>query len=145
MRTHITLSSVHESYKAISTLWAETIKPALVDKKRLVLEVRTETRSTQSNAMMWSILTDLSRQVIWHGQKLAPSDWKTMATAALKRQRVVPGLDGGFVVLGDSTSKMTVGEMSELIEFLYALGSQHEVRWSRTSLGRDVPDEVCAA
>ena len=144
MRQTLSLSSVHDAYQSLSKLWAECIKPALVEGKRLTLEVRAETRSTAQNALLWSILTDLSKQVEWHGQKLAQEDWKTMATAALKRQRVVPGLDGGFVVLGERTSRMTVAEMSELIEFLHALGAQHGVRWARTSLGRDVPDEVAA-
>lgn len=144
MRQAISLTSVQQGYKAVIDLWASVIKPALIEGKRLHLEVRSETRSLQANALLWSILSDLSRQVIWHGQKLDPEAFKDMATAALKRQRVVPGIDGGFVVLGSRTSKMTVAEMSELIEFLYAFGSQHEVRWSRTSLGRDVPDEVAA-
>ena len=143
MRHTLTLSTITQARADLAELW-----PLIVDElragRRLVLSIKSETRSTAANAMMWSILTDLSRQVIWHGQKLAPEDWKCMATAALRKQRVVPGLDGGFVVLGDSTSTMTVGEMSELIEVLYALGAQHDVQWSRTSLARTVPDECCA-
>ena len=50
-----------------------------------------------------------------------------MFTAALRKQRAVPGIDGGFVVLGNSTSKMTVAEMSELIELIGAFGAQHGV------------------
>jgi hypothetical protein len=82
--------------------------------------------------------------VEWHGHQLDEEAWKDMATAALKRQRVVPGIDGGFVVLGTRTSSMTVAEMSELIDFLHAFGDERGVRWSRTSLGRDVPEEVFA-
>ena len=94
--------------------------------------------------MLWSILADVARQVEWHGQKLDDEAWKDMATAALKRQRVVPGIEGGFVVLGTRTSRMTIAEMSELIEFLHAFGDERGVKWSRTSLGREVPDECCA-
>lgn len=79
---------------------------------------------------MWAMLHDVSEQVVWHGQKLAPEDWKDMATAALKRQRVVPGLDGGFVVLGQRTSKMSKADMSELIDFLEAFGAQQGVRFT---------------
>jgi len=91
------------------------------------VEVRPPTRSLEANAKLWACLTEISEQVIWHGQKLDPEAWKDMATAALKRQRVVPGIDGGFVVLGQRTSKMTVSEMSELIEFLHAFGARHDV------------------
>jgi hypothetical protein len=80
----------------------------------------------------------------FRGQRLDDEAWKDMATAALKRQRVVPGIDGGFVVLGTRTSRMTIGEMSELIDFLHAFGDERGVKWSRTSLGRDVPEEAFA-
>jgi hypothetical protein len=53
-----------------------------------------------------------------------------MATAALKKQRVIPGIEGGFVVLGDSTSQMTIAEMGELMDFLEAFGAQHDVRFT---------------
>jgi hypothetical protein len=90
-----------------------------------------ETRSTQANRLMWSLLGTIARQVVWHGQKLSAEDWKwkCMATAALKRQRVVPGIEGGFVVLGESTRSMTVAQMNEVIEFLMAFGAQHDVRF----------------
>jgi hypothetical protein len=62
---------------------------------------------------MWAMLSDISRQIDWHGQRLTPEDWKIMFTTSLKQQRVVPGLEGsGFVVLGASTSKMSVAELS---------------------------------
>ena len=94
------------------------------------VDVRAPTRSLDQNAKLWALLGDIAQQVDWHGQKLSADDWKDMATAALKRQRVVPGLDGGFVVLGQRTSKMTRSEMAELIEFLYALGAERGVVWS---------------
>jgi hypothetical protein len=79
---------------------------------------------------MWAMLRDVSRQVVWHGQKLADSEWKDVFTAALKRQRVVPGIDGGFVVLGTSTSAMKMAEMAELMDLMEAFGAQQEVRFT---------------
>lgn len=143
MRATITLYNAQQAHQALLSLWAD-IKPWLIAGHRLTVSVKTETRSTAQNSMLWSILADISRQVEWHGQKLDDEAWKDMATAALKRQRVVPGIDGGFVVLGMRTSKMTIAEMSELIEFLHSFGAERGVTFSRTSLGREVPDEVCA-
>ena len=51
-------------------------------------------------------------------------------TAALKRQDVVPGIDGGFVVLGKETSKMTIAEMGELMTLMEAFGAEKGVRFS---------------
>lgn len=87
-------------------------------------------RTTDQNSKMWACLTDISRQVTWHGQKLTPDDWKDVLTAALKRSRVVPGIDGGFVVLGQRTSEMTKADFIELIELITAFGAQHGVIWS---------------
>lgn len=143
MRASITLHNAQQAHQALLSLWAD-IKPWLIAGHRLSVSIKTDTRSTAQNSLLWSCLADVSRQVEWHGQRLDDEAWKDMATAALKRQRVVPGIDGGFVVLGTRTSRMTVAEMSELIDFLHAFGDERGVQWSRTSLGRDVPEEVFA-
>jgi hypothetical protein len=91
-------------------------------------------RTVDQNKLMWALLTDVSRQVVWYGQKLAPEEWKWVLTAGLKRQKVVPGIDGGFVVIGQSTSKMTKQEMSEVIELAYAFGAQHGVQFSNDEI-----------
>lgn len=95
--------------------------------KPYVIEVKPLTRTIQQNDLMWALLTEISNQVVWHGQKLTPENWKDVLTAALKRQAVVPGIDGGFVVLGQRTSKMSVKELNEVIELAYAFGAQNGV------------------
>ena len=76
---------------------------------------------------MWAMLTDVARQVQWYGEKLSAEDWKDLMTSVLKKARVVPGIEGGFVALGLRTSDMSKSEMSELIELIYAFGAQHGV------------------
>ena len=119
--------------------FGQWVRAMLMAGHRMHLEAKPETRSTAQNSLLWSALTDLSRQVVWHGMKLSPDDWKCMCTAALKKQRHVPGLDGnGFVVLGESTSKMTKAEMTELIEFIHYTGASHGVKWSPASIAQDL-------
>jgi hypothetical protein len=89
--------------------------------------VKPATRSGEQNAKLWALLGELAAQVNWHGQRLTDAEWKDVLTAGLKRQKVVPGIDGGFVVLGSSTSRMTKPELSELIELIYAFGAQQGV------------------
>jgi hypothetical protein len=98
-----------------------------------VCEVKPATRTILQNARLWAMLADISRQVEWHGLMLAPEDWKHIFSAGLKKQRAVPGLDGGFVVLGQSTSKMTKAEMSELQELMSAFGAERDVQWSEVA------------
>lgn len=93
-------------------------------------------RSLEQNSKMWAMLTDISRQVIWYGEKLSPEEWKDVITAALKRQKVVPGIEGGFVAIGAKTSKMSVKEMIDVIEFSYAFGAEKNVRWTEPEYRR---------
>jgi hypothetical protein len=95
-----------------------------------VVSIKPATRSTEQNAKLWAALTDLAEQVNWHGQRLTKEEWKDVMTAGLKRQKVVPGIDGGFVVLGSQTSRMSKGELSDLLELIAAFGAQHEVTFS---------------
>ena len=86
-------------------------------------------RSLNQNRMMWANLEDIAQQVVWYGVKLTKEEWKDVLTAALKKQKVVPGIEGGFVVIGARTSKMTVPEMTELIELSTAFGTQQGVKF----------------
>jgi hypothetical protein len=87
-------------------------------------------RTLDQNSKLWPMLGDIAEQVEWYGTKLKDYEWKDVFTAALKRHRVVPGIDGGFVVLGMRTSRMSKKDLSELIELIYAFGSEHNVVWS---------------
>lgn len=91
-------------------------------------------RTLSQNAKLWPMLTDLSKQVEWYGEWLTPEEWKDVMTAGLKKQRAVPGIDGGFVVLGAHTSKMNKQDFSDLIEVIYAFGADHQVAWSEPAL-----------
>lgn len=90
-------------------------------------------RSTEVNNKMWPMLRDISKQVVWNGQWLKPVEWKDIFTAALKGQKLVPGIDGGLVVIGGHTSRMSREDFSDLIESLYAFGTDHAVVWSEPS------------
>lgn len=93
-------------------------------------EVRAPRRSLDQNALMWSLLGQISKQVVWYGQKLSSEDWKDVLTASLRRTRVVPGIDAGsFVPLGMRTSQMTKEELSDLVELIYAFGAEHNVKF----------------
>ena len=128
-RTIVTLYNPVQAYQVLKDVWPH-IKALLMAGHRLVLEVKPETRSLSQNARLWAILTDVSEQVEWYGRKLTPDDWKHVFTAALSKQDVVPGIEGGFVVLGKATSKMTKSEMAELQTLIEAFGVQRGVKFT---------------
>lgn len=94
------------------------------------VEFRAPRRSLDQNALMWSLLGQISKEVIWYGQRLSSEDWKDVLTASLRQARVVPGIDAGtFVPLGMRTSQMTKQELADLIELIYAFGAEKEVKF----------------
>jgi hypothetical protein len=96
-----------------------------------VVTISEQTRSTDANAALWAMLTEVSQQVEWYGKKLSPEDWKHVFTASLRKLQVVPNLDGtGFVALGLSTSRMSKREFSDLIELIAAFGADRGVEFS---------------
>jgi hypothetical protein len=105
-------------------------KAVLEAPEGFLVTIRPPTRSLMQNNRLWALLTDVSRQVDWYGRKLTPENWKDVFTAALKKQDVVPGIEGGFVVLGLSTSNMTKQEMNDLQELISAFGAERNVVWN---------------
>lgn len=95
------------------------------------LEFKAPKRSVPQNDRMWAMLTDVARQVPWHGLRLSADDWKLIFLDALKREvRMVPNLDGnGFVSLGRSSSDLSKSEMSDLMELIAAFGAEHGVEF----------------
>ncbi|MBB6579612.1 hypothetical protein HNP33_003726 [Comamonas odontotermitis] len=105
------------------------VKPWILSGHRLTLEIRPEKRSDAQNRRLWAMLRDISQQVDWYGQKLTDEEWKDVFTASLKKQKAVPGLDGGFVICGQRTSKMTKAEMAELQTLMEAFGAERGVNF----------------
>ena len=96
-----------------------------------VVRISEATRTLEQNALLWPLLTAVSEQVNWYGQRLTPDEWKDVFSASLRKQKAVPGLDGGFVVCGQSTSKMGKKEFSDLVELIYAFGAEKGVEFKK--------------
>lgn len=126
----IELHNRQQAWSAIESRLYPFLKANLQAERKFMLTVRPLTRSLEQNARLWAMLTEISQQVDWYGNKLTPENWKDIFSAAMKRTKVVPGLDGGFVVCGQSTSKMTKAEMSEMQTLMEAFGANKGVRFS---------------
>lgn len=146
MKLTIKLLDAQRGHAAFRQLW-DDIKPHLIAGKRGDVVVKFDTRSIEQNRLMWSILTDLSIQVTWpDGRRMTPTGWKDYFTGHIEGQEMFPNMEGnGFIIVGrgKSTSNMTIREMSQVIELAQMFGDKQQVKWSKTSLGRDWPEEVC--
>lgn len=86
-------------------------------------------RTTDQNSKLWASLTDVATQLDWHGQRLSPDSWKLIFLDALTTEmKLVPNLDGsGFVNLGRSSSNLSKGEFSDLLELINEFGTRNGV------------------
>lgn len=90
-------------------------------------------RSPDQNAAQWPILQAFSDQLEWpvNGQmvRIEPSEWKDILTSAYRQEtaRIAMGLNGGMVMLGCRTSKMSKRDFSEYLEFLHATAAARGV------------------
>ncbi len=147
MKLSVVLYNAAQGHTALVALW-DQLKPLLIAGHKLHVTVQSQTRSLAQNRILHSCLADLSRQVDWAGRRQDIDVWKRLATAAWLRETgkataIFPALDGqGVDVLYRRTSSLTVKECADLVTWLHAFGDMQGVKWSRTSLGADVPDEV---
>lgn len=86
-------------------------------------------RTVPQNARMWAMLTQVSKEIEWHGSKLAPEDWKLIFMQALGHEmRIAPNIAGnGFVSLGGRSSELTKEEFSDLMELITAFAAERGV------------------
>ncbi|HCT6921650.1 recombination protein NinB [Pseudomonas aeruginosa] len=92
--------------------------------------MREEVRSDAQNRRMWAMLRDISRQVEWYGQNLSGEDWKHIFSASVQKQRAVPGLDGGFVVLGVSTRRQSKKWFNDMFMVMEAFAAERGVKFT---------------
>lgn len=91
-----------------------------------VVTVKEPTRSLDQNAAQWPILQAFADQLRWpvNGAmvQLTPEEFKDILTAAFQGEsvRLAQGLNGGVVMLGMRTSKMSKMQFSDWLEFLKA-------------------------
>lgn len=90
-------------------------------------------RTLDQNAAQWPYLDAFSKQLEWpvNGRmcKLTPEEWKDILSAAFQGEtvRLAMGLNGGVVMLGMRTSKMSKRQFSEWYEFLRATAADRGV------------------
>lgn len=96
-----------------------------------VLNIRDASRTSDQNAKMWAMLSDIARAKP-QGRVLTTECWKALfMSAAGFACQFEPSLDGqGVVPLGFKSSRLSKAEFSALIECIYAYGAEHGVEWS---------------
>lgn len=98
----------------------------------LVLELRKETRTARQNRLLHALFGDISRQARWLGKTRSPAQWKLLlvsghAVATGEGADVVPGLEGEFLNLRESTARMGKARMASLLDYVMAWAAANGV------------------
>jgi len=98
-----------------------------------VVRVEPPTRNGDQNAKFHAICSDLAKAGIhWAGQARTAEQWKVLlvsghSVATKQGAEILPGLEGEFVNIRESTALMSVKRSSSLIEYAQAFMALHEV------------------
>jgi hypothetical protein len=105
-----------------------------------------KTRSGDQNAKFHAICTDIANShMTWAGKRRHADEWKvllvsahTVATkdeAGTPKPEIVPGLEGEFVNIRESTSRMSVGRAASLITYAIAFCDTNGIHLTETIRG----------
>ncbi|TNG94854.1 recombination protein NinB [Pasteurellaceae bacterium USgator11] len=106
------------------------------DKQRpLVVDVKPATRNLEQNAKFHAMCQDIANQCEFMGRKLTLEQWKVLlisghSIATKEGVDIVPGLEGEFVNIRESSAQMTVKRMASLIEYVTAYGVGNGVHFN---------------
>jgi hypothetical protein len=106
---------------------------SLVDQapERAVLTIAPPGRTLDQNALMWALLSDVSRAKP-EGRCHTPDVWKELFMHACGHAvQFEMGLNGQPFPRGFRTSRLRKDEMSDLIECIYEYGARMGVRWTQ--------------
>lgn len=98
-----------------------------------VITVAEPTRNSEQNAKFHAICSDLARSAVeWAGKRRDAAQWKVLlvsghAVATKLGAEIVPGLEGEFVNIRESTALMSKARGSSLIEYAMAFVASHEL------------------
>jgi hypothetical protein len=95
------------------------------------VDLKEPKRTPAQNDRMWAMLTDIAGQAMLGGKRFTTDQWKVIFLHALGQEiQLLPSLDGqSFVPWGQSSSDLSVAEMTGLIELMFKFGAEHGVQF----------------
>lgn len=82
-------------------------------------------RSLDQNALLHALCSEASRNLKFMGKTLEPYQWKVLfvsghSIATKQPVEMVPGLEGEFVNIRESTANMSKARLSSLVDYIHA-------------------------
>lgn len=117
---------------------------------RYVVTIAEPTRSTDQNAFFHSICSDIAKSGhLFIGKPRKPEVWKVLlisghAAATNEGSEVVPGLEGEFVNIRESSALMSVRRAASLITYTLAYCDTNGIPLTETRKGGWLDQEAAA-
>ncbi|CAN7471788.1 recombination protein NinB [Variovorax sp. LjRoot130] len=134
---------------------ARSLLPSVIEETRdggkveLTVKRRRDTKSRLQEEKYHAMIGDIAMQVRINGRVLLAGSWKRLLINAFKHDtrddddlrehwlkfgddlELLPALNNdGYVAVGEQSRRFTMPLGSAFIEWLYAFGAEHDVRWS---------------
>lgn len=106
-----------------------------------VVTLAEPTRNGDQNAKFHAICGDIAKSGIpWAGKPRSPVQWKVLlvsghAVATKEGAEMIPGLEGEFVNVRESTALMSKRRSASLIEYALAFCADNEIQLSEQMMG----------
>ena len=99
-----------------------------------VCEIKPSTRSLEQNAKFHALCSDLAKSGLqWAGKERTAAQWKVLmvsghAIATKEGAEIVPGIEGEFVNIRESTALMSKRRGASLIEYVEAFLAENGIK-----------------
>jgi hypothetical protein len=103
-----------------------------------VVTIGPKNRSLDQNAKLHAMLTDVAKSGIeWAGKPRSVDEWKVIiisghSVATGHGGEVIPGIEGEFVAIRESSASMSVSRAASLIEYLLAFCATNGIELTET-------------
>lgn len=99
------------------------------------MTLQPETRKLEQSAKFHAMLSDISKQAKYLGAKRDLEFWKGLFVsgwqiATGEKPEIVPGLEGEFINIRESTTTIGIRRMASLIEYVQAWAAMNEISMS---------------
>ena len=106
----------------------------------LLIRPKRQTRSMLQNALLHAVITDIAKQVKWHGQSFDVVTWKRLCMASWLREKneqpqLIPALDGkGFDIIFERTSQLNTKDCADFCTWCIAFGDENNVNFKMRTI-----------
>ncbi|HAC6540088.1 TPA_asm: NinB protein [Salmonella enterica subsp. salamae serovar 48:d:z6] len=123
-------SHIHQqnAIQAIQQILPDPTKP-------IVVTIQERNRSLQQNARLHAMLSEISKKTTYHGKVRGIDFWKGLFVsgwqiATNQHPEIVPGLEGEFINIRESTAKLSVKKLTEVMDYIEAYCAMNSIHLS---------------